>query len=443
MRPIGWSPPLLDSAFAPPVLPHLQPQVLRVCTTIVLIERQARHVIVEALDYSRVVLVLGARQVGKSTLTKLIATSDRPATIVTLDNQGTRRAARDDPHGFIAGMRGPVLIDEVQRVPDLLYAIKEAVDENPVPGRFLLTGSANILTAPKISESLAGRVRRIGLWPLAQSEIHHSDRNFVDCLFAGEPPQVSGAPVGRDAFVEVVARGGYPAVRTLDEAQRRHWYRDYVQSIVERDLRDIASAQKLSEMPRLIRLLAAHSAKLLDYRRLASDLQLSDKTVSAYIELLRTIFLVHIVPAWRPGLRSRELHAPKLYLTDTGLLTQQLGADRRRIAEDDQLTGYALETFCGMEILKHQSWAREDSTLRHYRVADDEIDIVLESQSGDLAAIEVKARASIREQDWRVIKKLRDRRPDRFNAGVLLYTGSQTIPLGDRIWAVPISGLWS
>lgn len=408
-----------------------------------LIERQARSIIVEALDYSRVVLVLGARQVGKSTLTKQIATSDRPATIVTLDNQGTRQAAHADPHGFIAGMRGPVLIDEVQRVPDLLYAIKEAVDEDPVPGRFLLTGSANILTAPKISESLAGRVRRIGLWPLSQSEIHRSDRNFVDCLFAGEPPQVSGAPVGRDAFVEVVARGGYPAVRTLDERQQRHWYRDYVQGIVERDLRDIASAQKLSEMPRLIRLLAAHSAKLLDYRRLASDLQLSDKTVSAYIELLRTIFLVHVVPAWRPGLRSRELQAPKLYLTDTGLLAQQLGADRRRIAEDDQLTGYALETFCGMEILKHQSWAREDSTLRHYRVSNDEIDIVLESQSGDLAAIEVKARASIRAQDWRVIKKLRDRRSDRFKAGVLLYTGSQTIPLGDRIWAVPISGLWS
>jgi predicted AAA+ superfamily ATPase len=408
-----------------------------------LIERHVRPFILEALDYSRVVLVLGARQVGKSTLTKQIATSDRPATIVTLDDQVTREAARVDPHGFIAGMRGPVLIDEVQRAPDLLYAIKEAVDENPEPGRFLLTGSANILTAPKISESLAGRVRRIALWPLSQSEIQRSTSNFVDCLFAGNPPQVSGAPVGRDAFVEIVARGGYPAVRTLDERQRRYWYRDYAQGIVERDLRDIASAQKLSEMPRLIRLLAGNSTKLLDYRKLARDLQISDKTVSAYVELLRTIFLVHVVPAWRPGLRSRELQAPKLYLTDTGLLAQQLGADQRRIAEDDQLTGYALETFCGMEILKHQSWACEDSTLRHYRVDDDEIDVVLESQSGDLALIEVKARASVRERDWRVMKKLRDMRPDRFRAGVLLYTGSQTIPLGERIWAVPISGLWS
>lgn len=408
-----------------------------------LIERSIRPLVIEALGYSRVVLVLGARQVGKSTLTRQIATSDHPATIVTLDDQATREAARSDPHGFIAGLRGPVLIDEVQRAPDLLYAIKEAVDEDPSPGRFLLTGSANILTAPKISESLAGRVRRIGLWPLAQSEIHDGTCNFVDRVLAGDPPQVSDAPVGRDSFAELIARGGYPAVRMLGERQRRYWYRDYVQGIVERDLRDIASAQKLSEMFRLIRLLAASSGRLLDYRKLARDLQISDKTVSAYIELLRTIFLVHVVPAWRPGLRSRELHTPKLYLTDTGLLAQQLGANQQRIAEDDQITGYALETFCGMEIVKHQSWAQEDSTLRHYRVQDDEIDIVIEAQSGDLAAIEVKARASIRESDWRVLKKLRDNRPSRFKAGILLYTGGQTIPLGERIWAVPISGLWS
>ncbi|HYM54024.1 MAG TPA: AAA family ATPase, partial [Solirubrobacteraceae bacterium] len=194
-----------------------------------LIERHARPLIVEALSYSRVVLVLGARQVGKSTLAKQVVTSEHPAKIVTLDDQATRDAARGDPHGFIAGLRGPVLIDEVQLAPDLLYAIKQAVDEDPTPGRFLLTGSANVLTAPRISESLAGRVRRIELWPLAQSEIHASAGNFVDRLFAGEPPQVSGAPAGREAFAELVARGGYPAVRALSERRRQTWYRDYVQ----------------------------------------------------------------------------------------------------------------------------------------------------------------------------------------------------------------------
>lgn len=408
-----------------------------------LIERHARALVVEALSYSRVVLVLGARQVGKSTLAKQVVASDYPATVVTLDDQATREAARRDPHGFVAGLRGPALIDEVQLVPDLIYAIKQVVDEEPAPGRFLLTGSANVLTAPRVLESLAGRVRIIDLWPLAQSEIHSSANNFVDCLFAGEPPQVSGAPIGREAFVEIVARGGYPAVHTLSERQRRDWYRDYVQGIVLRDLRDIASAQKLVEMPSLLRLLATSSAKLLDYRKLARDLQISDKTVRAYVELLRIVFLVHVVPGWRPGLRSRELQAPKLYLTDTGLLAQQLGANAKRIAEDDQVTGHALETFCGMEIVKHQSWAAQHATLRHYRVNDEEIDIVIEAQSGDLAAVEVKATASIREGDWRALRKLRDDRPHLFKAGVVLYTGRQTIPLSDRIWAVPICGLWA
>ncbi len=408
-----------------------------------LIDRKARSLVVDALGYSRVVFVQGARQVGKSTLAQQVVTSDRPATSITLDDQATRNAASADPHGFIAGLGGPAMIDEVQLVPDLLYAIKQAVDDDPSPGRFLLTGSANVLTAPKISESLAGRVRRIELWPLAQTEIRGAGGNFVDSLFAGEPPRPTDAPVGHEAFVELVARGGYPAVYEMGEPQRRAWYRDYVQSIVDRDLRDIASAQKLFEMPRLLRLLASSSAKLLDFKKLARNLELSDKTVGAYVELLQTVFLVRVVPAWRPGLRSRELHVPKLYFTDTGLLAQQLGVDEKRLAADDQVTGYALETFCGMEILKHLSWAQEDATLRHYRAQHDEIDIVLESQSGDLAGVEVKARASVRERDWRVMGAMRDKYGSRFKAGVVLYTGRQTIPLSDRIWAVPVSGLWA
>lgn len=408
-----------------------------------MIERQAHRLVVDALGHSRVVFVQGARQVGKSTLAKRVVASDHPAVAFTLDDRAVRDAAEVDPHGFIAALRGPAMIDEVQLVPDLLYAIKQVVDEDPTPGRFLLTGSANVLTAPRVSESLAGRMRRIDLWPLAQSEIVGSTGNFVDRLLAGDPPHVTDAPVGREAFAELVARGGYPAVHGLSAQQRRAWYRDYLQSIVERDLRDIASARKLSEMPKLLRLLAASSAKLLDFRKLANDLQVSDKTVSAYVELLRTVFLTHIVPAWRPGLRSRELHAPKLYFVDTGLLLQQLGVDEKRLAGDDQVTGYALETFCGTEILKHKSWAREDVTLRHFRAQDSEIDIVLETQSGDLAAVEVKARASIRARDWREIQIMRDRNADRFKAGVILYTGHQTMPLGDRIWAVPVSGLWA
>jgi len=407
-----------------------------------LIERKMRPLVVEALGYSRVVFVQGARQVGKGTLAQQVA-GERAGSSATLDDRATREAAAADPHGFIAELPSPAVIDEVQLVPDLLYAIKRVVDGDPTPGRFLLTGSANVLTAPKISESLAGRVRRVELWPLAQAEIRGADGNFVDAVFAGEPPWLTGAPIGREAFVELLARGGYPAVYRLEERQRHAWYRDYAQSIVERDLRDVASVQKLVEMPKLLRLLASNSARLLDFKKLARNLEISDKTVGAYIELLRTVFLVHIVPSWRPGLRARELHAPKVYFADTGLLAQQLGVDEDRLSSDDQVTGHALETFCGMEILKHLGWARLDATLRHYRSQYDEIDIVLESQSGNLAAVEVKARVSLRERDWRVIAAMRDKYGDRFKAGVVLYTGRQTIPLGDRIWAVPVSGLWA
>lgn len=325
----------------------------------------------------------------------------------------------------------------------IVEALKQAVDEDPTPGRFLLTGSANVLTAPRISESLAGRTRRIELWPLSQSEIHGSRANFADLLFAGEPPHISDAPIGRDAFAELVCHGGYPAVHDLPERQRRLWYRDYVESIVERDLRDISSATKLSQMPQLIRLLASSSGKLLDYRKLSRDLKLSDKTVRAYVELLRTAFLLHVTPAWRPGLRSRELQAPKLYLTDTGMLAQQLGVDAQRLARDDQVSGPALETFCAMEIVKHQSWASTEFTLRHYRVGNDEIDLILEAQSGELVAIEVKCSASVTPRDWHVMARLREQRNDLFRAGIVLHTGRATMGLGDRLWAVPISGLWS
>jgi len=408
-----------------------------------LIDRKVRSVVVEALGYSRVVFLQGARQVGKSTLAQQVFIGERSGSTATLDDQVTREAAAADPDGFIAGLPAPAVIDEVQLVPDLLYAIKRVVDDDPGPGRFLLTGSANVLTAPKVSESLAGRVRRVDLLPLAQAEIRGAEGNFVDTAFSGKPPWVTDAPIGREAFAELVARGGYPAVYRLGERQRRAWYRDYARSIVERDLRDIASAQKLVEMPKLLRLLASNSAKLLDFKKLARSLEISDKTVGAYVELLRTVFLVHVVPSWRPGLRARELHAPKIYLADTGLLAQQLGVDQARLSADDQVTGYALETFCGMEILKHLGWAGLDVTLRHYRSQYDEIDIVLESQSGDLAAVEVKARASVRERDWRVMADMRDRYGDRFKAGVVLYAGRQTVPLSDRIWAVPISGLWA
>lgn len=408
-----------------------------------LFERHARALVTEALSDTRVVFVMGARQVGKSTLTATVAQRDHPAVVLTLDNDATRAAASSDPTGFIGGLDQAVVIDEVQRVPDLLLAIKEAVDRDTRPGRFLLTGSANVLSNLRVKDALTGRMEIVRLWPLSQTEIHGSARNFVDALHASAPPTIEDAPVGRAAFTEIVAAGGYPEALTRGGRRRQTWFRDYVETTLDRDLRDVSDALKLDAMPRLLRLLASQAAGMLNYKTVADRLQLHPDTVKSYTQLLETIFLIGRLPAWRPGLGTREVHAPKLHVVDSGLLAHLLAADTQRIADDDQVTGRILENFVAMEVIKHATWAQTDARVHHYRDGRDEIDIVLESRSGGIAAIEVKAGASLRERDWRAVAKLRDRSGARFRAGAIIYTGRQTLPLGDRIWAVPVSGLWS
>jgi uncharacterized protein len=408
-----------------------------------LFPRYARPLLTEALTDTRVVMLMGARQVGKSTLAEEIVAQDPLRERLTLDDKTTRDAATSDPTGFIAGLDGPVLIDEVQRAPDLLLAIKDAVDRDQRPGRFLLTGSANILTAPKVRDALTGRIETVELWPLAQAEIERSHTNIVDALFAAEPPQISGAPVGRAAFVERVASGGYPEARRRVGRRRVAWFDSYVSTTLERDLRDITDAHKLEHVPRLLRLLASQAANIYNANSVARSLGVDPKTIQAYTRLLETVFVVRRMPAWRPGLGRREVHAPKVYIADSGLLSNLMGADEERIANDDQITGKVFENFVAIEVAKHLSWAQTRTRQYHYRDDHDEVDIVLESRSGSLAVVEVKASATISARDTRPLSKLRDRRGTSFRAGFIVYTGDRTIPLSDRIWAVPVSGLWA
>ncbi|MGH9204167.1 MAG: ATP-binding protein, partial [Vicinamibacterales bacterium] len=363
-----------------------------------------------------------------------MAAHDHPADAITLDDRALREAATADPTGFLAGFRGPVLIDEIQRVPDLLFAIKDAVDRNPTPGRFLLTGSANILTAPRIQEALTGRAEYIALWPFSQAEINASDGTFVDQLLDGRPPWVTNAPVGRDAFVHIVARGGYPEARGREGRRRRRWFASYIRSIVERDLRDVADAHKLDYVPRLLRLLAAQAANLFEPTTMSDKLQLDNDTVKSYTLLLETVYIVKRIQAWTPNIGNREVHKAKLYIADSGLLAYLLGADEQRIATDSQVTGKILENFVAMEIARLREHATVETNQYHYRRDRDEIDVVLETTSGNIAGVEVKAAATIDAADVRALAKLRDARDDRFVAGVVMYTGSSTIPLADRIW---------
>jgi len=408
-----------------------------------LFSRHVAALVTDALDHRPAALIMGARQVGKSTLAHELAAARSITHVLNLDAHGTRDAANADPTGFLDGLDGTILIDEVQRAPDLLLAIKQDIDRARRPGRFLLTGSANILTAPKVLDALTGRLALITLWPLAQSEIEGSARNVVDALLAVDVPRISNATIGRRAFVQRAVAGGFPEARLMTASRRRRFFADYITSMMRRDLRELADLRKLRMMPRLLRLLSARVGGIHVARNIGSALELRPDPVQTYVDLLETLFLVRVVPAWRPGIGNREIHAPKVYVADSGLLASLLGASEQRVAHDDQFTGRLFENFVAMEIARHVDWAETMVTQYHYRDRGDEVDIVLEANSGETVAIEVKASATVGRGDFRPLSKLRDACGDRFRAGVVIYSGERTLPFGDRLWAVPVSGLWT
>ncbi len=249
--------------------------------------------------------------------------------------------------------------------------------------------------------------------------------------------------MGRDAFATIVAAGGYPEALRRAGSRRERWFESYVNTTLDSDLRDISDAIKVEEMPRLLRLIAAQAANLLSYRNIASRLELSAGTVKAYLGLLEQLFLVRRLQAWRPGLGARETSTPKVYVVDSGLLASLLGADETRVALDDQVTGKILENFVAMEILKYLGWSTNRVRLYHYQRDREDVDLVLERSDGQIVAIEVKARATIAGHDYRSLLKLRERCGPRFVAGAVIHPREQTIPLGDRLWALPIAALWA
>jgi predicted AAA+ superfamily ATPase len=411
-----------------------------------MIERFMEPLIDEGIDDARVVFVAGARQVGKTTLIRKITRPGGGRTMreLSLDDRATREAANTDPAGFVAGLDGPAFIDEIHRAPDLLLELKKAVDDNTVPGRFLITGSANILANKKILDALPGRIDRFTLWPLAQAEIERGRVNVVDALFAANPPQVAGAPVGLSDYADRIVAGGFPEARERRPGRSRsRWFDGYLVGSLERDLRELADVRRADDAEHLLRLLASQSANLFKAHPVAGKLGMDHKTVNSYVGLLRQMHLVHQLPGWRPGLGAREATTPKLYVSDVGLLCHLLGADARRLLDDDQVKGKGCETFVVNELLKQASWADVETRAYHYQRRDEDVDLVLEDRAGDIACVEVKATATLSAKDWRWLAKLRDARGSSFRAGIVVASVAQTTPLGDRLWAVPYSALWT
>lgn len=399
--------------------------------------------LLEALSDTPVVLLNGARQVGKSTLVQSLLV-DHPARYFTLDDATVAAAIARDPAGFLAGLDGPVILDEVQRAPELFLAIKASVDRDRRPGRFLLTGSADVFLLPRISESLAGRMEVLTLWPLSQGEIEGIRETFVDALFGSsfQPPSVKA--LSRSEALGRALAGGYPEVLSrASEDRRRAWFGSYTTTILHRDVRDLANVEDLTALPRLLSLLASRSTALLNYSELSRSSGLPATTLKRYFALLEATFLVRLLPAWSDNLSKRLVKSPKLLIADTGLLSATVGLTSERLDEEPHLAGRLLETFVIMEIRKQMSWGRIRPGMFHYRTqTGQEVDLLLEDSRGRIAGIEIKAGATVQERDVRALLDLADSLGERFVRGVILYTGDRAVPFSDRIVALPLATLW-
>jgi hypothetical protein len=405
-----------------------------------LFKRFATKEIVTALKDTPAVMINGPRQCGKTTLVRELMHDDRA--YITLDDDTALAAVRGDPAGFLRGFNR-VAIDEIQRAPEILRAIKKLIDDDRQPGRFLLTGSADILTLPRVSESLAGRMEIVTLFPLAQAEIYGRKPSFIEKAFAQKLAKPTSMVIGGD-LVEIVLAGGYPELLQRSDAKRRQaWARDYVKAIVQRDVRDIAGIEKLEQMSRLFAIAAQQSGKLTNFAQIGGRLGLDDKTTGKYIAVLEQLYLVRRINPWFRNHLKRLIKTPRLHFLDAGLLAALQGLNAERIGKDRSLFGPLLETFVFSEILKQLSWYGESNALYHYRDKDKvEVDIVIENQIGALVGVEIKSAATVETRDFKGLQRLADVCGADFKLGVVLYDGDKIIPFGNNLYAAPVSCLW-
>lgn len=427
-----------------------------------LIQRRIERTLRERLANFRVVVLHGARQTGKTTLARLLANG---GTFVSLDDQAQRDASLQDPRSFIEIRERPIIIDEVQRGGDaLVREIKIAVDADPAPGAFLLTGSANFLTVPHLSESLAGRASFLDLLPLSATEHEHTGGLLHELLADGvHQRRSSGTPRGAQLtdsvladrtissdtpreYAERVAQGGYPALVSMSERMRSVWFDDYIRAVIARDVRELTGARKIDDLPRLLEAVAARTASELVIEDLRRDLGFGSRDTTAdYLAHLRMLYLVHTLPGWATSAATRARRRPKLYVADTGLAASALRLRSSQLLDPaERMRGPLLETLAVNELAKQSTFADDDVALSHFRSADGrrEIDVIAETADGRVFGFEVKASRSVNSRHHRNLAWLRDALGDRFALGIVLYTGEISYRIDDRIVALPISALW-
>lgn len=409
------------------------------------VQRAITPRLLTALGDTPAVMLVGPRQAGKSTLVKELAAGPHPARYVSLDDIRSLEAAREDPVGFVENATEPLIVDEIQRAPELLLPIKASIDANRQPGRFILTGSAQVMLLPTVSESLAGRVELHTLWPFSQAEIEGLSGGMVEWLLDEEasPPRSPETP--RDALVDRLVRGGFPEAIDRDDGRREEWIASYLSALVQRDLRDLADIERLTEVPALLNSLAARVRAPLNKTEVSSSVGIPRTSLDRYLTLLEHVFLVRRLPAWHTNRIKQISKSPKLLVSDSALLVQLLRANRRRLDEDETLLGPVVECFVGMELAKQLAASPRRASLLHMRTAKGvEVDFVIEDPDGRSAAVEVKSSATVRRSDFKHLATMRDRLGDeRFVRGVVLYAGGERLSFGERLEAWPLSTLWT
>lgn len=407
-----------------------------------LVPRFARSRLEDALGDSPVVLIHGPRQSGKTTLARQVG-ADRNYAYYSLDDDTLRAAAQADPVGFVADLPAATIIDEVQRLPELFTALKSAVDRHRAPGRFILTGSSNVLLLPRLADSLAGRMEVIRLLPLSQAEVNGSAPWFLDVFETGAFPGRDGQRLG-PTLAELVVEGGYPAARArITPARRAGWYRSYVDALVQRDVQDLSKISRLDILPRLLEVSAGQTARLLNVSDLAGPFQVSRPTIRDYVTLLERVFLIDEQPSWHTNRLSRLIKTPKLHIGDTGVGSALLRVDAASLYEDRSLLGQMVETFVYQELRKQALARTNDTAFFHFRDKDQfEVDIVIELSGRHVGGVEVKAASTVTSGDFRGLRKLAAAVGSTFTAGVVLYDGERSLSFGDGMFAVPLASIW-
>jgi uncharacterized protein len=412
-----------------------------------LIQRHVDTFAREVIDTFPAAVIQGARQVGKSTLARQLA-EGRNALILTLDDEETLAAAIEDPAGFIDQHPGGMLvIDEIQRHPELTLAIKASIDRDRRPGRFLLTGSSDLLRARRATDSLAGRAATIPLRPLSQGELAGTLDDFAHRFRAGIPYADVRSETSRADYARMIVTGGYPNALDLGARMRNTWFDGYVERLVRRDARELVNVTDPSRLMSLLRLIAANQAGELVKARLALDARIPPSSITSYLDTIETLFLVDLLRPWTPNLTSRETGKAKASVADSGL-----AARLSRVAEQ-QLTpvdgtahhmGALMEGFVVGELLKQQGWSEQEYELFHYRTRDGlEVDVIVEFADGQVLGIEVKSGATFRAEHFVALRSLRDRLGDRFAGGIVLNTGNAGYRFANRLYGLPVSSLWT